>query len=157
MGRTLASLIRGMAALANVFLFCMCAPLMGWAYLAAATTSIQHLLVGGLTIGCWVAGLCNVATLVAEPHRAARWWMIVSLNAAIGLTFAWLGVRDVLAGRATVNIVMSFVPVGVAILSILAFTLKPAEPGEGRCRGCGYDLAGLHDRPCPECGTVQTT
>lgn len=33
----------------------------------------------------------------------------------------------------------------------LAYARRPRY-GPGRCQGCGYDLHGLRDRRCPECG-----
>lgn len=36
----------------------------------------------------------------------------------------------------------------------LGMWLRVRRPAPGRCAACGYDLTGLKDGPCPECGTL---
>ena len=45
----------------------------------------------------------------------------------------------------------------VAIPTALLFRRKRSRHALGRCRRCGYDLAGNQSGRCPECGTVVPT
>lgn len=62
-----------------------------------------------------------------EPHSAIHWYCMV-----YGLPLLVLGF-------------VTIVPLGLIRV--------PVVPGPGRCRKCRYDLRGLLEPRCPECGT----
>jgi hypothetical protein len=42
--------------------------------------------------------------------------------------------------------------VGACVGSVIDFRLNPPLPTEGYCEQCGYNLFGLIEHRCPECG-----
>lgn len=75
-------------------------------------------------------------------------WRMLMLDAVAGPRSV---LAQQVANKALVApIVLLIVIVGGAALVVLRLRRR-ARSGPGRCRGCGYDLAGISG-PCPECG-----
>jgi hypothetical protein len=51
------------------------------------------------------------------------------------------------------EVILPFWTVGVLGLALVVLAMRPwAKHPQGACRRCGYDLQGVRDQRCPECG-----
>ncbi|MBL8886506.1 MAG: hypothetical protein JNK16_07590 [Phycisphaerales bacterium] len=89
-----------------------------------------------------VSGGSDVSELLPQRSRG-RWG--VTQQTVLPLTPVWagLGADSVLYGS-----------IWFAIASGVRGVRRLWEPRRGCCRGCGYDMAGLHGTMCPECGLL---
>jgi hypothetical protein len=56
------------------------------------------------------------------------------------------------------EVIIPFWSVGTIGLGFVLLALRPwAKPPHGACRRCGYDLQGVRDNRCPECGRDAAT
>ncbi len=114
------------------------APVNAPAWMAAAKLAI-YVVVTMLTI----ARAVNLS--IAIGGRSPMTWVVALLLFIPLLNFALLASLN---ARAT-DLLRSH-GVRVGIMGVPGEELAKLRPGV--CRGCGYDLAGLGDAPCPECG-----
>lgn len=99
---------------------------------------------------------------------ALLWYVFVLIDAPVSLVglalypLLWRGVAEL--GQQVQSIYVPAVFFGVAgsiqYFTIVYLILWLRETRrvkilsrEGRCSSCGYDLRGLHEQRCPECGT----
>lgn len=58
------------------------------------------------------------------------------------------------AGGSAMFVTVPLWPVALALVVGFVRAYRRAAVGPNACRGCGYDVGGLGDRPCPECGAT---
>ncbi len=84
------------------------------------------------------------------PHSGSPWtgqWAVSCLRHWAGLRFALVGVME--SDEITLPLIYPFA--AVALPTLLVWRFVPKFP-RGHCRRCGYNLTGLTEARCPECG-----
>lgn len=108
-----------------------------------------------LPVAAWWAGRCGLGHGVA---------IISALGAAafVGLLPSGREMRAIAGGRASLEAALAVYSLFILVVAVVCgFLAKVAraraearrEQSEDVCPGCGYDLRGLVERRCPECGT----
>lgn len=60
------------------------------------------------------------------------------------------------AADRTMYVMLPLWPIAALLLIGFVIAYRRASLGPSACRACGYDVGGLGDRPCPECGAKGT-
>lgn len=110
--------------------------------------------------------------LVVLVERAIVWYVLGARSAKLtgrrllGWTLSGVGIDlafDLTVYAASFSNPAAIVLLGLALAMFLSPlyrigrrpSLKARFLAKVMCRKCGYDLSGIGDRPCPECGTSQ--
>ena len=132
---------------------------------AVLPASLAALLIGALA----TAAILIRFTAIPRPREQALHALELGVaRAGVVVTAvmaaAWLGLLEASDHRVTLLLA------ALQLAAALALTMT-ALPGvliyrrlgrehaafhDARCRRCGYDLAGVDEQPCPECGTVNS-
>ena len=88
----------------------------------------------------------NGAMMVSLHDRLDEWTYVERSSEGLSLWNFWL------AGTRVVEVPLYAVFTAVAIPTLLVWRFVPKFP-RGHCRRCGYNLKGLTEPRCPECGT----
>ncbi len=97
--------------------------------------------------------LVDVALLIAITRS---WFVLTALVAGTAIAIAadqWFTIRPAPVSEWVFRM-PAYVWHALAAGSLLAWAIRARrrEPRPGFCSGCGYDLRGLEQRRCPECG-----
>ena len=123
-------------------------------------------------------GGCTLCVLIVVAFILSAWWIVVLqfptplgprlhlLDGAIGIDMSDSPVDAIhiqrksvdltawnlwVAGRWWVDVPLYAVFLAVALPTLLVWRFVPKFP-RGHCRRCGYNLTGLTEARCPECG-----
>lgn len=89
--------------------------------------------------------------------RVQRDWEILGARYSYrAKTTEWQGQYHLFTIGPLALFVVSLAVLGWSALGVMEWLRRPRQQTGGRCRECGYDLRGGHER-CPECGTPCAT
>lgn len=115
---------------------------------------------GVLAIALWGAGGFALAMGVIVHRRAVRWSCVVLALCVASAGLTWLVALRSGAIPSTdiphfsiVPFAWALIPPVLALCAYRALRRRCPDPYRSCCRHCGYDLRGLSERRCPECGT----
>lgn len=107
--------------------------------------------------------LCIVAVVVALASGCVAWRYFQFCHVAIAtvslLALLWVFLQVIVSFwlAAVVSFLTTSLPFVVSSVMLIRISMRidRRAPPTGHCVNCGYDLAGLERRICPECGFDQ--